>query len=50
MGEVTPTKFEQATMSDEKGESVPVVKVKFSMNQPVEKAIYEYLVNSDGQM
>ncbi|MCS3797189.1 DUF3427 domain-containing protein [Niastella sp. OAS944] len=45
MGEVTPMNFSQSTILDDKGQSVPIVQVIFSMNHPVEGAIYEYLVN-----
>jgi hypothetical protein len=44
-GEVTPMKFSQSTILDDKGQKVPIVQVIFSMNQPVESSIYEYLVN-----
>ena len=43
--EVTPMKFSESTILDDNGQSVPIVQVIFSMNQPVESAIYEYLVN-----
>lgn len=46
MGDVTPTNFAQTTISDDKGKLVPIVKIKFSMNHPVEDDIYEYLVNN----
>lgn len=45
MGEVTPMKFSQSTILDDKGQKVPIVQVIFSMNHPVESSIYEYLVN-----
>lgn len=45
IGEVTPMKFSQSTILGDKGESVPIVQVIFSMNQPVESFIYEYLIN-----
>ena len=32
--------------SDDAGKNVPVVKVKFSMNYPVEDSIYEYLTSN----
>lgn len=47
MGEITPIKFSQSTILDDKGKSVPIVQVIFSMNQPVESFIYEYLVNQE---
>lgn len=45
MGDITPLEngFKQTTMPDDNGNEVSVVKVKFSMNHPVEDAIYEYL-------
>ncbi len=45
MGDVTPLEngFKQTTMPDDSGKEVSVVKVMFSMNHPVEDAIYEYL-------
>lgn len=47
MGDIIPIKnsFEQTTMPDDKGKQVSVVKIKFSMNNPVEDSIYEYLTN-----
>jgi hypothetical protein len=46
MGDVTPTHFAQTTITDDKGQSVPIVKINFSMNHPVDDNIYEYLVNN----
>jgi superfamily II DNA or RNA helicase/SOS-response transcriptional repressor LexA len=48
MGDVTPidNSFEQTAISDDAGKNVPVVKVKFSMNYPVEDSIYEYLTSN----
>jgi superfamily II DNA or RNA helicase/HKD family nuclease len=45
IGDVTPIKFEETTMPDDAGKPVSVVKVNFSLNQPVEDAIYDYLLN-----
>jgi hypothetical protein len=44
MGDMTPTAFEQTTQPDDKGNLVSIVRVNFSMNQPVEESIYDYLV------
>ena len=48
VGDVKPisNSFEQTTMPDDLGKHLPVVKVKFSMNYPVEDSIYEYLTNN----
>ena len=48
MGDVTPivSGFEETTMKNDSGKSSPVVKVLFSMNQPVEDSIYNYLTAS----
>jgi superfamily II DNA or RNA helicase/HKD family nuclease len=43
MGEVTPTHFEQSSLQTGDGSLVPVVKVRFTMNHPVEEAMYTYL-------
>jgi len=47
MGDVTPIgdNFEQKTMPDGKGGSVPVVKILFSMKIPVEENIFNYITN-----
>jgi hypothetical protein len=49
MGDVTPIEnsFEQTTMSDDSGKNVSVVKVKFSMNHPVDDSIYDYITHAD---
>ena len=45
MGNVTPIddSFEETTIKNDNGNDVPVVKVKFTMNTPVEEGIYNYL-------
>jgi superfamily II DNA or RNA helicase len=45
MGDVTPIdeSFEEATLVDDDGKNVSVVKVKFRMKHPVEDSIYEYI-------
>ncbi len=45
MGDVTPVEnsFIQTSMFDDNKKHVPVVKITFSMNQPVEDSIYDYL-------
>ena len=45
MGDVTPIEnsFEQTSMPDDKGKKVSVVKVRYSMNNPVEDNIYSYI-------
>ena len=44
MGDVTPTAFEETTLTDDQQNPVSIVRVNFSMNQPVEESIYRYLV------
>jgi hypothetical protein len=48
MGEVTPIadSFEDATMKNDKGKKVSVVKIKFNMDYPVEDSIYEYITTT----
>ena len=48
MGDITPIEnsFVQTTMPSDSGKDVSVVKVKFSMNQPVEDSIYDYLTKN----
>jgi superfamily II DNA or RNA helicase len=45
MGDVTPIdeSFEEATLVDDDGKNVSVVKVRFRMKHPVEDSIYEYV-------
>ncbi|AFV24048.1 type III restriction protein res subunit [Methanolobus psychrophilus R15] len=45
MGDVTPIdeSFEEATLVDDDGKNVSVVKVRFRMKHPVEDSIYEYI-------
>lgn len=47
MGDIKPinNSFHQTTMKNPKGIELSVVKVKFSMNHPVESSIYEYLTS-----
>jgi len=47
MGEVKPIKFEQTTIKDDNGKSVPIVKVNFALNPAVDFSLYQYLVHSD---
>lgn len=48
MGDVTPIKssFTQEKMKDDKGNDVPVVKLRFTMNHPVEDSLYEYITKT----
>jgi hypothetical protein len=46
MGDMTPTAFEQTTLTDDQQNPVSIVRVNFSMNQPVEESIYQYLVTT----
>jgi hypothetical protein len=46
MGDMTPTAFEQTTLTDDQQKPVSIVRVNFSMNQPVEEEIYQYLVTT----
>jgi hypothetical protein len=48
MGDVTPMQdgFEQSSMPGDSGRAVNVVKVVFSMDQPVEEAMFEYITAS----
>lgn len=46
MGDVTPTQFEQSSLQTDAGSTVPVVKVRFTMDHPVEEAMYTYLTTS----
>ena len=45
MGDVTPIdeSFKEATLVDDDGKNVSVVKVRFRMKHPVEDSIYEYI-------
>ena len=47
MGDVTPIEnsFKETTMLNDDDKKVSVVKVTFSMNQPVEDSIYNYITN-----
>ena len=49
MGDITPIddSFEQTTMTTDSGSQVSVVKIRFSMKQPVEESIYEYITTSN---
>ncbi len=49
MGDVTPLEnsFEQAFIPDGKGKKVSLVKVRFSMNNPVEENIYSYITEKN---
>jgi superfamily II DNA or RNA helicase len=46
MGDITPTAFEQTTLTDDQQNPVSIVRVNFSMNQPVDESIYNYLVTT----
>lgn len=48
MGDVTPidNSFELTTIPDDNGNDVSVVKVRFSMNHPVEDSIYTYITKN----
>lgn len=46
MGDVTPTAFEQTTLTTDKQKPLSIVRVNFSMNHPVEESIYHYLVTT----
>ena len=50
MGDIIPIEnsFNQTSMLNDKGKSVSVVKITFSMSQPVESSLYEYLTNKTG--
>ncbi len=50
MGDVKPIddSFEKTTILNDGGNDVSVVKIKFSMNHPVEDSIYEYLTTKIG--
>ncbi|MDP1959418.1 MAG: DEAD/DEAH box helicase [Methylotenera sp.] len=41
-----PKSFEQASIPGDDGKNVSVVKVKFSMNHPVEDSIYNYIIDA----
>lgn len=45
MGEVSPNldKVEQATMRNDKGKEIPVVKIRFNLANPVTDSMYNYL-------
>lgn len=47
MGDITPIEnsFEETTILDDNNKRIPIVKVLFSMNQPVEDALYKYITN-----
>jgi len=48
MGDVTPIEdsFKETTINDDHGKKVSVVKIEYSMNHPVEDAIYEYITTT----
>ena len=46
MGDVTPTKFEETTLTDDQQKPVSIVRFNYSMNQPVDESIYRYLVTT----
>jgi len=48
MGDVTPIEdsFKETSLIDDHGKKVSVVKIDYSMNHPVEDAIYEYLTTT----
>ena len=48
MGDIKPIResFEQTSMTDDDGKDVAVVKVKFSLNHPVEDSIYSYIIEA----
>ena len=43
LGEVTPVHFEQSALSTGAGGTVPVVKIRFLLDPPVEETMYTYL-------
>ena len=48
MGDIKPIpeSFEQAAILGDNGKQVSVVKVKFSMDHPVEDSIYNYIIEA----
>jgi hypothetical protein len=48
MGDVTPIleSFKQSSIKDDRNDKVPVVKVKFRLNTPVDDSLYNYITNS----
>jgi superfamily II DNA or RNA helicase len=46
LGDMKPTAFEKTTLIDDQQNPVSIVRVNFSMNQPVEESIYQYLVTT----
>jgi len=44
-GHPDPDSFEQLTLKDGKGASIPVVRMAIELDRPVEESIYEYIVN-----
>jgi len=49
IGDVKPIKdsFVQESMSNDKGGSVSVVELRFSLVNPVEKSLYNYITEND---
>ncbi len=49
MGDVKPINdsFVQESMSNDKGGSVSVVKLRFRLINPVEKSLYNYITEND---
>jgi hypothetical protein len=47
MGDVTPIdeSFEQTTMKGAEGSSVSVVKIRFTLKNPVEESVYNYITD-----
>ena len=43
LGEVTPVHFEESVLPTGAGGTVPVVKIRFLLDPPVEEAMYTYL-------
>jgi len=50
IGDLTPIEtkdsFVQENMKDDSGKNVPVVKIQFAVNPPVEDVLYDYITNS----
>jgi len=48
MGDVTPIddSFEQTTLTDDNDKEVSVVKLRFSMDQPVDDFLYDYITKT----
>jgi hypothetical protein len=49
MGDVRPidSSFTQESMKNDKGQSIPVVRLHFSLDNPVEKSLYNYITEND---